>query len=601
MANIEGRTGGTIDKVKGKIFRNAEDIEIISSVDIDNIKNGIQIYNNLDTSENKNNIDSSTTIEEIQHDQKIDELKEALNNSSSIDVNNLNIKTGRDLSKLPTSITGLETTPESDIIDEYYPSDEDENNKEENNNIKNRLSKLADAAEDIYMNNQSTKYTHLLTSKIDDTLGTSTLFNNAKVRYIHTINKDKDNEIFFDEQKQKYFYAKSQQKEKVESLNEQNNVEKIDNNINNNEDKKEEVTSEARKLLQFYEYDISNKLTPSQLKALNGCEIDITGNFLKGNSITSWFDAVQQEGLNTAKVFTKDGNQIYLKDIVKLDELYNFTGIKNFKEIKNMLKAMSSVDQLTNTVNDALNTANLGGVSELIEGNTEEGITAINNTLTEVKKIVFSSITEFVFHNIQHMMAAFEDLCKQLINEMPTKIAGYTLEKYTKELNITDLNKIIDELKKNTKEALEQSIQAELNKLGATEIGNLVGSFNTAMENINASAVSGINIINIIIDQIPEGTKWVDAQVNKNMENVYTVIGEKLFNSYEYLRNQRDTLAKSIGDRIGKYKADKANEKIRKVAIKTLQQAQKIKAMASSFVESQKHMLIMWLSRMIKL
>lgn len=600
MENIEGRTGGTFNKQKGKIFRNAEDIEIIPSVNIDDITNGILISNDLNTSENKNNTNAPKTIQEIQHNQKIELLKETLNNSNNIDVSNLNIKTDKDLSKLPTNITGLETTSDSSIIDEYYPSDEDANTKEENNSPKNRLSKLADNVEDIYMNNQSTKYTHLLTSKIDDTLGTSTLFNNAKLKYIHTINKDKDNEIFFDEQKQKYFYTKPQQKKNIKSLNEQNNVEKIDNNINN-EEKKEEVTSEARKLLQFYEYNISDKLTPNQLKALNSCEIDITGNFLKGNSITSWFDAIQQEGLNTAKLFTKDGNQIYLKDIVKLDELYTFTGIKNFKEIKNMLKTMSSTDQLINITNEALNTANLGGVSKLIEGNTEEGITAINNTLTEVKKIVFSSVTEFVFHNIQHMMATFEDLCKQLINEMPTKITGYTLEKYTKELNTVDLNKIIDDLKKNTKEALEQSIQTELNNLGATKVGSLVGSFNTTMENINSFALSGISKINSIIDQIPEGTKWVDTQVNKNMENVYAAIGEKLFNSYEYLRNQRDLLAKQVGDRIGEYKARKANEKIEKNAIKTLQQAQKIKTMASSFAESQKHVLKMWLNRIIKL
>ena len=210
MENIEGRTGGTFNKQKGKIFRNAEDIEIIPSVNIDDITNGILISNDLNTSENKNNTNAPKTIQEIQHNQKIELLKETLNNSNNIDVSNLNIKTDKDLSKLPTNITGLETTSDSSIIDEYYPSDEDANTKEENNSPKNRLSKLADNVEDIYMNNQSTKYTHLLTSKIDDTLGTSTLFNNAKLKYIHTINKDKDNEIFFDEQKQKYFYTKPQ-------------------------------------------------------------------------------------------------------------------------------------------------------------------------------------------------------------------------------------------------------------------------------------------------------------------------------------------------------------------------------------------------------
>ena len=65
MENIEGRTGGTFNKQKGKIFRNAEDIEIIPSVNIDDITNGILISNDLNTSENKNNTNAPKTIQEI--------------------------------------------------------------------------------------------------------------------------------------------------------------------------------------------------------------------------------------------------------------------------------------------------------------------------------------------------------------------------------------------------------------------------------------------------------------------------------------------------------------------------------------------------------
>ena len=382
---------------------------------------------------------------------------------------------------------------------------------------------------------------------------------------------------------------------------------KTEENVNE-ELKYDEVTSPAVKFLQFYEYNISNRLTPSQLKAMNSCEIDVTSNFLKGNSITSWFDAIQQEGVNTAKIFTKDGNQIYLKDIVKLNELYDFTGIKNFKEIKNMLKAMSNTDELINTVNEAANIAQLGGVSKVIagyygldNGRIEQGKTAINNTLNEMKKIALSSITEFVFHNIQHMIGTFEDLCKQLIGEMPTKIAGFTLEKYTADLNINGLNKIIEDLKKSEQENLEKSIQNELNKLGQAKIGEIVGSFNKKMEDISKFATDGIKSINAIIDEIPEGTKWIDTQVNKQMENVYAFIGEQLFNSYEYIKQKRDEAAKYVGDKIGEFNAKKANKKIEEDAIKTLQQANKIKTMASSFAESQKHILKMWLSRLLKL
>ena len=258
LKNIEGRTGGVINKSKGKIFRNADDIEIISSVSPDNIKSDIVIKPKELTELQKNamanlaNNEDRKTTEELKYEEKIKSLKEELVGSKNIDVDNLDVQTGRefvqtgrDLSKLPKTITGLEAVSGTEIIDEYYPGDEDANAEKEDEQKSHGLSKIIDVAQDIYENNQTTKYTHLLTSAIDEAIGSSTLFNNAKLRYVHIINKGKFNEIFFDETKNKYFYRNPQPKKEVKSKEKENenNNEKNKNNTNAKANNKQTSTS----------------------------------------------------------------------------------------------------------------------------------------------------------------------------------------------------------------------------------------------------------------------------------------------------------------------------------------------------------------------